>query len=145
AGVASSCRRSEGSKRDWKALVIGTLLHLLHPLARLYGRLKYGLHPWRRRGAPRLLAPRRRTISIWSEQWQSPEDWLRSVQAQVRAEGATAFAGGAYDHWDLEIQGGLFGGVRLCMAAEEHGGGRQMLRFRIWPRCAVSGFVSVAL
>jgi glycosyltransferase involved in cell wall biosynthesis len=144
AGVASSCRWHGDHNRDWKPLGILTLLHLLHPLARLCGRLKYGLHPWRRRGAPRAL-PRRRTIPIWSEHWQSPEDWLCSVQAQVRTEGATGFAGGAYDDWDLEIQGGLFGGVRLRMAAEEHGQGRQMLRFRVWPRCAISGLIGTSI
>jgi hypothetical protein len=43
-------------------------------------------------------------------------------------------AGGDYDCWDLEIRGGLFGSARLLMATEEHGGGREMVRFRVWPK-----------
>jgi hypothetical protein len=42
--------------------------------------------------------------------------------------------GGNYDAWDLELRGGLFGSARLLMATEEHGGGRQMMRFRLWPK-----------
>lgn len=42
--------------------------------------------------------------------------------------------GGNYDAWDLELRGGLFGSARLLMATEEHGGGRQMRRFRVWPK-----------
>ena len=34
-----------------------------------------------------------------------------------------------FDLWDLEIRGGLFGAVRSRMAIEEHGGGKQLVRF----------------
>ena len=44
--------------------------------------------------------------------------------------------GGAFDRWDLEIRGGVFGAVRTRMAVEEHGGGRQLIRFRAWPKLA---------
>ena len=43
-------------------------------------------------------------------------------------------AGGDYDQWDLDVRGGFLGSARLCMAVEEHGAGRQLFRFRIWPR-----------
>ena len=139
--VASSCRISKQNKPDWRAGRILLLLHLMQPLARLCGRLKYGLHPWRQRGSARPLLPRARTLSLWSEKWRSAEDWLRSLQVLVRSEGATGLAGGDYDNWDLEFQGGMLGGVRTRMAVEEHGRGRQLLRFRVWLRCSASGFL----
>ena len=68
-----------------------------------------------------------------------PEDWLRQLQSRLRSEGAVSFAGGGYDDWDLEVQGGMLAAVRTRLAVEEHEAGRQMLRFRIWPRCSSSG------
>jgi hypothetical protein len=82
------------------------------------------------------MLPRTRRLSRWTEQWQSIEDRLQQLQARVRSEGATALAGGPYDDWDLEVQGGMCAGVRTRMAIEEHGAGRQMVRFKAWPRCS---------
>jgi len=137
--IASSCSNSKQRKMPWRGLAIGTFLHLMHPLARLYGRLKYGLHPWRRRGVLRPLLLRARIVSVWAEEWKAAEDWLHDLQLELRQQGAIGFAGGGYDNWDLEIQGGMLGGVRTRMAIEEHGSNRQMLRFKIWPRCATIG------
>ena len=44
------------------------------------------------------------------------------------------FRGNAYEPWDLEIVGGLLGSARLLMAVEDHGSGRQYVRFAAWPR-----------
>jgi hypothetical protein len=88
---------------------------------------------------PRPLLLRARTVSVWAEEWRAAEDWLRDLQLELRQQGAIGFAGGGYDNWDLEIQGGMLGGVRTRMAVEEHGSNRQMLRFKIWPRCATLG------
>jgi hypothetical protein len=52
--------------------------------------------------------------------------------------------GGDFDRWDLELRGGLLGCVRILMAVEEHGGGKQLVRFRAWPKCS-SGGVLVTL
>ena len=41
-------------------------------------------------------------------------------------------AGGDFDSWDLQVQGGLLGRARLSLAIEEHGAGRQLLRLRIF-------------
>ena len=145
AAVAASSRNTTWRKTSWKVRATGLLLHLMHPLARLYGRLEYGLHPWRRRGTLRVIPARTRTLSIWSEQWRSTEEWLGALQAQMRAEGVIGFSGNAFDNWDLEIQGGMLGGVRTRMALEEHGAGRQIVRFKIWPRRSRSGFFLSAL
>ena len=41
--------------------------------------------------------------------------------------------GGDYDDWDLEVWTGTLGFIRLITVIEEHGGGKQMLRFQIYP------------
>jgi hypothetical protein len=51
--------------------------------------------------------------------------------------------GSGFDRWDLEVRGGIFGAARLRSAIEEHGGGRQLVRFRVWPRA--SHFAQVAV
>lgn len=105
------------------------LFHLIQPMARLWGRLKHGLTPWRRRGG--LPVSTTQPISvIWSEHWRAPEDWLAQLSKALRGEGAVTRNGGDYDSWDLEIRGGIFARLRLTMAIEEHGAGRQYLRFR---------------
>ncbi|HEX2711734.1 MAG TPA: glycosyltransferase family 2 protein, partial [Candidatus Acidoferrales bacterium] len=116
-------------------------LHLLQPLARLYGRVRWGLTPWRRGGLGSVL-PRPRHFVTWSEQWKSPEERLQAIEAAIRAQGVVAPRGGNYDRWDLEVRGGLLGGARLLMATEEHGAGKQLLRFRLWPRCSTLGLVT---
>lgn len=125
------------------------LLHVLQPLARLYGRLRYGLTPWRRPAKPNFAFPRSRTSTIWSEYWQAPEKRLESIEAALRKQGAVVMRGGDFDRWDLEVRGGLFGAVRARMAIEEHGAGKQLLRFRFWPRFSslaiVLTFLFVAL
>jgi GT2 family glycosyltransferase len=116
-------------------------LHLLQPLARLLGRLRYGLTPWRRPGIPFFAFPWPRMRTIWSECWQAAEERLASVEAALREQGVAVIRGGDFDRWDLQLRAGLFGFVCVLMATEEHGGGRQLVRFRSWPRCSLSGLV----
>jgi GT2 family glycosyltransferase len=126
-------------------MALTVLLHVLQPLARLVGRVSCGLTPWRRRGAHGLLVPRPRTISLWSEQWHEPNARLHVVQEALEADGATVTCGGNYDRWDLEVKGGLLGSVRVRTATEEHGAGRQLTRFALWPRFRVKwAFVTLA-
>jgi O-antigen biosynthesis protein len=142
AAASSSCSLPN---RRLKAFAVGVALHLMHPLARLSGRLKYGLHPWRRRGAHQAALPVPRTVSLWSEKWQAHDTWLRHLQACLKADGISGVCGGAYDDWDFELHGGLLAGIRTRFVLEEHGQGRQMLRFRIWPRCSGAGVFFIAL
>jgi O-antigen biosynthesis protein len=142
ANVASL--NAAGKKSHLKMLGVSAILHLIQPIARLCGRFKYGLHPWRHR-APLQIALRAKTVSLWSETWRASEEWLADVQSKLRAEGSVGVAGGGYDDWDLEVQGGMLAAVRMRMAVEEHGSGRQMLRFKIWPRCSASAFSVLTL
>jgi hypothetical protein len=63
----------------------------------------------------------------------------------VKALGVAVCRGGDYDRWDLEIRRGLFGKARLLMAIEEHGAGKQLVRFRAWPVCSAGGLVLLLL
>ena len=119
-------------------------LHILHPLARLSGRLHYDLTPWRKRRAAGSILPRVRTFSIWSEQWKAPEDWLHCLESGLKADRVAVHRGDVFDHWDLEAWAGLQGGVRVLMSVEEHGGGRQQLRFRTKPRFALAAMLATA-
>src|SRR5262249_19435665 len=118
---------------------ITTLLCLLQPLARLIGRLRSGLNPWRCRGIEDWTWPWPQTQIIWSERWRSPEQWLTSLEADLIAARARVIRGGDYDRWDLEVANGMFGTIRLITVIEEHGAGRQLLRLRISPRCSPWG------
>jgi O-antigen biosynthesis protein len=121
------------------------LLHIMQPVARLWGRLHNGLTLWRRRGTPRFAFPRPRTLALWSERWQASEKRLGAMEAILQAQGAVVARGGDYDRWDLEVRGGLFGVVRTRMAIEEHGAGRQQVLFRFWPRFSRAGSVLTLL
>ncbi len=120
-------------------------LHLLQPLARLCGRLRFGLAPWRWRGVPDHVLPRPQVSTIWSEQWQDPLERLRCVEANIQTLGSNVRRGGDYDRWDLEVCGGIFGTARTRMAVEEHGAGKQLLRFRSWPRYSFTGLALILL
>jgi GT2 family glycosyltransferase len=109
------------------------LMHLMQPLARLIGRTKHGLTPWRRRGRTDQSggAPARGgSAAIWSERWRAPEEWMALLESAVRSLGGIVQRGGDYDAWDLEVRGGLFGSLRASAAVEEHGAGKQFIHLR---------------
>jgi hypothetical protein len=131
-----------------KATLVITYLHLLQPPIRLYGRLRHGLTPWRTRGARMLALPAPRNLEVWSENWESPAERLVRLAGALRLSQASVLSGGSFDSWDLEVRGGVLGAARMRMAVEEHGRGRQLLRFRVWPRVpagAIAFVVIVAL
>ena len=121
------------------------LLFLLQPVARLAGRLRRGLSPWRRRLRPGAAWPRRRTIEVWSEDWQAPQSRLQQLQDSLAARGGLVRSGGPFDRWDLELRAGPLGGVKIRTAVEEHGSGRQLLRARIWPRATGRGLAAAVV
>ncbi len=145
-GSALRARFSEASREalpQWALRGLTAGLFLVQPVARLWGRLKNGLSPWRRRGKKAGLLPLPRRRAIWSENWKAQAERLGALEKILRAEGAMLRPGGEFDSWDLEIRGGLLGKVRLLMAVEEHGSGKQQVLVRFWP--VVSAHFAVAM
>jgi hypothetical protein len=128
-----------------KLRALTAMLHVQQPLSRLSGRLAYGLTPWRRRCMRDFSLPRSRTVTIWSERWQAANDRLRALERGLLAKKAVVLRSGDFDRWDLEVEGGLFGGVRTLLAIEEHGAGNQLIRFQTWPRFSISGIALILL
>ena len=128
-----------GSAMDrTRRVLLTAAFHLAQPLARLAGRIRHGLTPWRRRRLRALTWPIVRPVTVWTETWRSPERWPAAVEQGLRGAGATVLSGGDFDRWDLEVRYGHLGAARLLIAVEEHGAGRQLARFRIWPRASHS-------
>ncbi len=135
---------TRGRLATLKRRALVALLHLLQPLARLRGRLQSGLTPWRGSLTPGWALPRRRAEAFWSEHWQPHETWVRSIEAAMLEDGAVVLRGGSFDRFDVEVRGGVSGAVRVLVAVEEHGAGRQLVRVRSWPRWSLRS-LSVAL
>jgi hypothetical protein len=123
------------------------LLHLIQPVARLYGRLKNGLTPWRKRGAPlqwgSISLFKKKSYTYWSEEWKAAEDWLQSIEKNLIDIKSRVRRGGEFDNWDLEVKTGLFSKSRAIITIEEHGSGKQLLRLRSKPVFSPIG-ISVA-
>ncbi len=113
------------------------VLYAGQPIARLLGRLDYGLTPWRRRALAELVAPRERRLSLWSQMWRPHEAWLQMLEQAIRNEGSLVKRGGNFDSWDMEVRAGLLGSARVRAVVEEHGSGRQMVRLRTQPQYSV--------
>ncbi len=128
-----------------KLRALTALLHLIQPIARLKGRLAHGLTLWRSRIQARPNWHLSESHELWSEVWRAPEAWLEDIAAKAREQQAVVRRGGAFDDWDLELRGGLLGGARVLAAVEEHGAGRQMLRFRCWPRVPVAAIAAICM
>jgi GT2 family glycosyltransferase len=111
-----------------------TVLFVLQPMARLVGRLRYGLTPWRRRGEVAFAAPFPRRRQIWSQRWRSQSDRLPELEDDLRARCMTVVRGSDFDRWDIHVRLGPLAAARVHVAVEEHGQGQQLVRFRIWPR-----------
>jgi len=142
-GARASFRIPPRSRLAGLRLAAGTAgLHFLQPAARLWGRLGYGLTPWRRRGTGQLAVPWPQALNIWSEgPWQSSEQRLKDFENNLSAVGAAVIRGGDYDRWDLQVRGGLLGTAQLLMVIEEHGQGRQYVRMRLWPMASPATFI----
>ncbi|MCE3267029.1 MAG: glycosyl transferase, family 2 [Solirubrobacterales bacterium] len=131
-------------RRGLRSFLLTTSLHMLQPLARLCGRLRSGLTPWRWRGPGSHSFPRPRSWTLWSESWRSLEGWVGSLEHALRQGGTAVVRGGDFDRWDLELRGGLLGRTRILTAVEEHGHGRQLVRFGFRPRPTWGALLLVA-
>src|SRR5207249_3661610 len=105
-------------------------LHVLQPLARLYGRLRYDVVLGRRRWAGGSLTLRPWTADLWRRRSRSMAQHLRFMASALRDDGRIVRCGTDFDRWDLEVGGGSLGSARLSAAVEHHGDGRQLVRIR---------------
>jgi O-antigen biosynthesis protein len=119
-------------------------LHFVQPLARLIGRLRYGLTPWRNRGGASFIVPWPRESRIWCERGRPTSERLEAMATQLAAQGGVVRRGGDFDRWDLELRGGPLAFARLRLAVEEHPGGRQLVRVRTWPRVSGGAIGAIA-
>jgi hypothetical protein len=126
---------ADGRRPALETALVAALV-LLQPAARLSGRIRAGLTPWRRRPSPHGIFAPARVRSLWCEHGQSPANWLTVLEAQLGAAHAVVARGSQYDRWDLLVRVGSTGGARVQLAVEEHGHGRQLLRWRVTPRPA---------
>src|SRR5207249_2783334 len=134
AGLRSRLRR-------YGLRLLTALLHVIHPIARLCGRLsgRSGPPPGMR---PRL--PVSGAIAHWTERGAAPEARLRRVEERLQALGSRVRRGGDWDPWDLEVTCGAFGAARVIMAIEDHGAGNQLVRIRWWPNVSATALVLTA-
>jgi len=141
--LATAIRGASAGARVWRGeplhrrmwmRALTTALHALQPLARLTGRLRTGLSPWRRRAHTRLAFPTPHHVTMWSEQWAQPDRWLGYLESRLHTTSHGVVRGSEFDRWDLQVRGGALGVMRLLSTVEEHGGGKQLARFRVWPR-----------
>ena len=113
---------------------VTALLHLLQPLARLVGRIRHGLTPWRARDVRLSAFPRtQQSAALIKGAWESPQEKLTALERALRQAGAVVRRGGEFARWDLELQGGLLGGARVLLSVEDLCPGQQLVRFRSWP------------
>lgn len=128
---ATFLTKPKSRRQEIKMFLITSFLHLIQPLARLIGRLKHGLTPWRHRGADIFVMPISKTISYWSENWRDVTERLTALEEALQADGAIVQRNGDFDEgWDLQVRGGIFGNTRLLALTEEHGQGKQVVRVR---------------
>lgn len=132
-------------KKIFKYTFLIVLLHMVQPVARLYGRFANGLTPWRKRGA--LVAPkflfafRSRIFTHWSEDWRSAEEWLSSIEKNLIEFNARIKRGDDFSRWDIQVRTGLFIKSRGLLTIEEHGAGKQFLRFKCTSSYPLKSFV----
>ena len=112
--------------------------NILQPIARLRGRLKYDLTPWRDHGKGHYAIPVVENLNVWCDNWVAPEVRLENIESNLRADNACIERGDNYARWDLLIKGGSLGSVKIFMAAEDHEGGKQFLRFRFVPKLSLT-------
>lgn len=129
---------------DLRSRSVIAWLHVLQPIARLLGRVRWGLTPWRRTTAASLSIPVTYFFTLWSELWRSAEQRMCDLESALKAQGSVVHRGGGFDNWDLEVCGGLLGAARLKMVVEEHGQERQLVRLRVSPRYGWIGFAFAA-
>ncbi len=131
-------------RRKWKYYLLIIVLHIIQPVARLYGRLKHGLTPWRKRGSKParkfLFMLRPQVLTYWSETWQPIEEWLTLIEKNLIGSKTRIQRGGDFDRWDIQLRNGIVSVNRALLTIEEHGAGRQFVRLKTWTLPSRSNF-----
>jgi ABC-type multidrug transport system fused ATPase/permease subunit len=121
----------------------------MQPIARLYGRLTHGLTPWRKRGDAShmnfLFPYHSKMITHWSETWRSSEDWLLDIEKKMISLKTRVCRGGDFDQWDIKARTGLFTVARGLLAVEEHGSGKQFLKFKTTTKLSAAGLIAISI
>lgn len=120
------------------------MFHIFQPLARLYGRFKNDLTPWRNYGKANYAIPLIQKLNVWCESWISPDDRLELIEGQLKKENVCVERGDIYADWDIRIKGGALGSIIMAMAAEDHAEGKQFLRFRFAPRLSLTALFLIS-
>ena len=148
--AANNTSLTKEQERNWKYFSLIVVLHIVQPLARLRGRIKHGLTPWRIRGAKASLKNltlfKPRTLSYWYEaDWKANETWLEEIEQNIINLKARVKRGGDFDKWDIKTRNGLFSTAKGVLTVEEHGGNKQYVKFRYWANYSVGGLVLIAM
>jgi GT2 family glycosyltransferase len=120
-------------------------LYRMQPLARFVGRYRQGLTPWRLRGVSGWRLPVPGNVELVKKRWKLANEWLTIAERHLRRGGATVLRGSDFDRWDLELRGGLAGAVRVKVMTEDLGDERQLVRWRVTPRCPPLTALTIAL
>ena len=98
----------ESRRERLKMHALTAYLHMVQPLARLYGPRPAGSHPLAPMRGDRSFAPwpSPKTFNLWSETWRSSIDWLESLEASIKGCAP----------WSCEA-GITTGGIWNCAAA----------------------------
>ena len=139
----SSLQSHQKKKIKYRLLIV--LLHMIQPIARLYGRFTNGLTPLRKRGVrlniKNVFEIKSRVYAYWSEDWKSAEDWLKLVEKNLNLLKTRNKRGYDFDSWDLQVSNGLFARSRSRLTIEEHGMGKQYLKYKCWSVFSIAGFI----
>src|SRR5947199_2794413 len=80
-------------------------LHLMQPMARLSGRMRSGLTPWRRRGPKTRPRFRRVQMTYWRDQREAAEEKVRKIRAQLPDSGTIPRRARAYNPRGQDVGG----------------------------------------
>jgi len=72
-------------------------------------------------------------MAAWYETWGATETRVEEMEKLLLQHRMVVRRGNEYDRWDLRIRGGLLGGLKLRIAIEEHGEGKQLVLVWMMP------------
>jgi hypothetical protein len=145
----ASAKKSAWHQQTFTYKFVLTMLYIVQPVARLTGRLKHGLTPWRKRGAGLQLSNfycfNTKVFTHWSEEWQSAETWLEMIEQNLISLRTRVARGGVFDNWDIQVRSGWFTRAQGLLVIEEHGANKQYLKFRCRHAHSRYGFITIIL